>query len=358
MLRSLRVPDLFSGITSNIAFHFPDKGVNTGSLLDEMTGGLSVRAGCPDRVLELNDVFVVPGRDFQCLYDGDGRRISESRVWRGDGEYIDSDHERIKLPSEFARIDEPVLYLSSYFNHWGHFLTESLSRLWARAAHPELRHLAVCFAGLSRPREQDINPAAFFHAPSAEMRFIEARAPARLAKCFVPAPSFINRACAHRAHLLAPREIAEAYLAGEARTASDQPVYLSRARIANGGRVINNEAEVETLLAKAGVTIVHPERLTLREQIVLFNTRKTFIGCVGSAFHTTMFALAGPGLTTHVLSQKWHNRNCLMMDAIVGNASHYVSVLQRVPAQRAEREVEFEIDVPFAAEYFRGAGII
>jgi hypothetical protein len=42
-----------------------------------------------------------------------------------------------------------MMYLSYFQNHWGHFLTESISRLWPKIAFPELIDISTLYAGLA-----------------------------------------------------------------------------------------------------------------------------------------------------------------------------------------------------------------
>jgi capsular polysaccharide biosynthesis protein len=359
-LRSQAYPELFPAAPSDIWFH--DRAGAPALLASEIAAGLNVTGGAPGAIFEIDDVFVVPGPKSACLYDKDGRRIDESCVVRGAEravEYVESDRERIVIPDHYATVAEPVLFLSTYFKHWGHFLTESTSRLWARSAHPELRELPVCFADFTRKHQANANAAAFLASLSAPpLRFIEPTGPARIAKCFVPAASFVNRRSARAAHLFAAREVAETSLGAARAGTTAQPVYLSRSRLAIANRAIGNERELEEILAKAGVAIVHPQELTLAEQIAVFNRHKTFIGCIGSAFHNTVFALKGGDVTTHVLSQRWRNQNYLMLDAIVGNRANYLSALRRASPSSVTSGVEFQIDMPMAIAYFREAGMI
>src|SRR6202041_3545870 len=77
------------------------------------------------------------------LYDKTGLRIPESCVRRRQdlSAYIRAGAETIDVPSDVITIDDPILYLCSVANQWGHFLTEGISRLWALAVYPDLAKL-------------------------------------------------------------------------------------------------------------------------------------------------------------------------------------------------------------------------
>jgi capsular polysaccharide biosynthesis protein len=361
MLKTRSEPSLFKQVPHDISFHYPQSLDDFEASLARMASGLEVRTGYPDHILELDDVFLSPGVSTSCLYDSRGFRIPESCVRRGEDleDYVGADQIRITPPTDYATVSRPVLYLSMFFRHWGHFLTESTSRLWARSAHPELSGLDVCFAGFAQGFKRVANAESFLASVAAPPRLLPARGVARIAKCFVPAPSFVNRAAAHVGHLTATREVAATLLPRERPRLSARPVYLSRSRLANVDRAIVNEKEFEAVLARGGVRIAHPQDMSLREQIVLFNTHAVLLGCAGSALHNLMFALAGREITTYILSEGAPNRNCLMIDAIVGNASRYLCVLRSAattdPTSTARR---LEIDIDATTEYLVSSGVL
>ncbi len=93
-------------------------------------------------LLELRDVLYLP--DARCLYRADGARIEESRVT-----YIEPDAPAwfnadktdlieqttmplwIEPPPAPARITEPALFLGEVHDHYGHFITDTMTRMWA-----------------------------------------------------------------------------------------------------------------------------------------------------------------------------------------------------------------------------------
>ena len=72
----------------------------------------------------------IPG--YHNLYDNNGVRIEESCIRRGvdNNEYVLSGPKTIELPRPKNVISGVSFYCSWIFNHWGHLLTESVSRLW------------------------------------------------------------------------------------------------------------------------------------------------------------------------------------------------------------------------------------
>lgn len=70
-------------------------------------------------------------------------------------------------------------------------------------------------------------------------------------------------------------------------------LYVSRRRLAAGSSVSNAE-QVERLVRQRGYRVVHPETMTLDEQVSVFSQARLVVGEYGSALHNTVFS---PALT-------------------------------------------------------------
>ena len=80
-----------------------------------------------------------------------------------------------------------------------------------------------------------------------------------------------------------------------------QNPYISRSRLPDGLRRIEREAELDQLLLNRGWTVIHPEQLSVNEQLRHLRQAQVIAGPLGSAFHL-LFAFgslpAGPLLLT------------------------------------------------------------
>jgi capsular polysaccharide biosynthesis protein len=68
-------------------------------------------------------------------------------------------------------------------------------------------------------------------------------------------------------------------------------IYLSRAKVDN--RRIANEEAVEDAFRRLGFEVVHPEELTLSQQIEAFYGARVFAGFSGSGLHNCVFMAPG-----------------------------------------------------------------
>ena len=316
---------------------------------------ISIIQGHPATLLEVDEAFWMPG--MLCLYDKQGNRIDASCIRRGPGltEYLKAGPETITVPKACAIIRKPLLYLSWVQAHWGHFLTEGVSRLWARSLYPDLKKIR-CLSCAPFPETAAVAEyLAALGISSEQVRHFQV--PVRLDKCFIPAASFANRGEAYSVHLRVSQEVVLAAAAahGDARGSSQQAVFLSRSRLGSE-RVTRRELELEQVLANRGIRIAHPEQLSLAEQIHLFNAHQTFIGCWGSAFHGLCLARAPERITTHVIIDTVPNANYLMFDALLECRSNYIQALHTtagtVPGS------DFTIDVEAVLTHLRNVGCI
>ena len=70
-------------------------------------------------------------------------------------------------------------------------------------------------------------------------------------------------------------------------------VYLSRTRVPGAWHRLTNETEVEDTFRAAGFAIVHPQELTLAEQLAIYQGVDCLAGQYSSALHNALFARRG-----------------------------------------------------------------
>ena len=122
----------------------------------------------------------------------------------------------------------------------------------------------------------------------------------------------------HAAHLEVTRTIARHLLRDGATKQNARPVYLSRTRLRSSGRTILGEEAVEQYCRSRGFLVVHPERMSLRNQVQLFNTHETFVGVLGSAFHSTLFRLVGPARHVYLYDSGRARPTYRLIDELMG----------------------------------------
>lgn len=289
---------------------------------------IEFRPGTPEPLLELRDVVFFPR--WASLYDATGRRIDETCVRRSPRLVVQehfSGPPSMPVPRQVPVVEGPVLFLGKQFDHWGHFLTEGISRFWPLGSDPALADLPILAPGLEKIAPEHNVMACLRDSDLPLDQVLRPAGPVRLARCLVPMPSFTNRAQVFDGHARFPQAAGERVLAGTAPPRSDQPVYLSRTRLSHKAHnTPEGEAALEAGLAARGVLVVHPQELSYAEQVRIYRGHRRFIGCSGSAFFNTAFARPKE-VATYALRIGLPHPTYLMMDAILGVEAHYLDTL-------------------------------
>ncbi len=250
----------------------------------------------PDRPLShatFEDALVVPTRSRAlmrvdaCAFDAAGRPIADSllsRTWRK-SVGTPPDIVRIDL-SRVETIEAPHLYGGPFFDHFGHFLLESLARAWAVE---EVGALPMVWVSGGPPRPYQAEVLAMLGLTGGQV-FPES--PVRFRRLVVPMGGFRIQGQFHPRHarFLARHETAAR---GGGR------VWLSRAGIAPE-RQSGGEAALQAALAARGWRVVAPETLSLTAQLDLLAGAEVVAGLEGSAFHAAVL-LARPAAPLIVL---------------------------------------------------------
>jgi len=338
-----------SRTTENIKYHYAG---DPHYPVDQHGKEFQVFDGAPARIVEIADAYFVPGA--MSLYDRNGVRIPESCIRRGKGlvEFFHAGPETVSLPTEFVTVSEPLVYLSWLPDHWGDFLTEGTSRLWALFEYPELARIPGFFFS-SRPVHD--NMTDFIKSLSLSIRvggYALDRC-IKFRKLFIPMPSFCNRGEAYSVHRKPASAVVDAHLRERSPQVSEQPVFLSRSRVISD-RTIQNQEALENALAREGFLIVYPEEMNLAEQIMLFNQHHHFYGCWGSAFHTAVLSRSPGSIATQIICYGIPNVNFLMFDSILGSDANYVRSMFFVPGEQLWPHYNLTIDVELALSYYQG----
>jgi hypothetical protein len=183
-----------------------------------------------------------------------------------------------------------AVYLGWYFCHHGHFLIESLSRFWA------LRHLyepgmKLLFHVPEADRELGVSDTHFrvFEAFSVRPEdIVLARDHYRVDLLIAPEQAATLDTSTHQVMNAVYERISESIL-GDYAGPTPEKLYVSRARLPHFKKKSVNEEETEAVFRQHGFEILHPEEMTLFDQIAAFRGATLIAGCPGSGIHATVF---------------------------------------------------------------------
>lgn len=226
-------------------------------------------------------------------------------------------------------LDDPVplagtwVHLDSEFpGHFGHLLTEQLSRMWAwpRILQEEARPRVLLSTRTPRPAlhafERDVLGA--FGVAEDDVRIIDG--PVRVERLLSATPMLAQPRWVHPGIEEAWRTAGAALAAGAAPRAWPRRLFCARRP---GKRSCHNAAEVEALFADEGFAVVYPEEYPLAEQAAMFRAADVVAGYAGAA----MFNLCWTGAPKDVVllvPDSYTAENEYLMAAVQGHRLNVV----------------------------------
>lgn len=299
------------------------------NLSDSVWGNHSVVSGRP-RVEGYQNAHLIPLRGYPDddpkwgAYDCEGRLIELAAYKRGPGRQLLGQAEAMDRQTEFCNVDVFGIYAGLNIPHYGHYLLSTLSRHWydLKKLHPGAKIYYHVMEGLehwfSRPFVSRTMTALGLRVED----FTPIDRPLRVRTLIVPGPAFIEQSQAHTVYGDTGQMIGEVLL-GKPVPLRPEPVYLSKEHLASGVWKATNESQLVDELRGAGVRIVYPETLDLRDQIRIFAEHRTIIGLAGSGLHTSLLSDGGKRIIA-LCPLPSINSNFLLLDRIKGNDGHYL----------------------------------
>lgn len=271
-----------------------------------------------------------------------------------------------KLASRICGGERPV-FAGYCFPHYGHFITETLSRLWL----PVSPQQAVILLASGRMSQSITTDNAFAALPAFVQQLLAAAGitcvhlladPAHLPRgsCLVPWPLFQTRYSIHPEYTRLLSELGTRVKLArfQSGTMAETPssakrVYLARNKLRSGLRPLRNEERVMACFEQHGFSIIHPERLAFDDQIAILEQAEIIAGFAGSALHTVAFT-SSPRQLICLSCEHTINSNFLLFSSARGDRSQALFL----EASRYERGTgktpEFAITasaVEFTAQY-------
>lgn len=211
--------------------------------------------------------------------------------------YCSSRHIKVKRLDESVRyslpglpsakiettVREGIFFDNEYPDEYGHFLLETLSRVWALLEFPELRGLPLFSSA------RNLGMIEFFLKllGLGDVTVLPVSAPLRVKKLWIASQSYLlGKGYTPEARAIYMR----------LNTSSTQPgkpmkIFLSRRGLStNTGRVLINEAHVEEVFTRHGFQVVRPQDLSFGEQISCYSRSRALGGPSGTAMFNRIFS--------------------------------------------------------------------
>lgn len=278
------------------------------------------------------------------VYDAAGDLVPQSqRHWKGDApQPVAVDPESIQVPQPERTLDGRWVFAGHWALHFGHFLVEVLTNLWTPEAQasdgivvmrgpgrgaPPYGGEGMSAADL-RPWQAELLDLAGLGGREVMICFYQ---PVRVERLLVPERPVLIKHWVRPEALDAWRRVSETV--GERGPA--EKVFFSRSKFnALTGRSATGDlrtapewdTHLDEAFAAAGFDVVHPEELSVREQIRIVRGARVVAGSSGSALHLSCFA--EPGTKVLVVGDQRARRGALhtqrAIDAACGHLEAFV----------------------------------
>jgi len=247
-------------------------------------GGLPYGEHRTGHLLLAGDRFIVPDSHFA---RGPLRSLPSELV----ASVGEPEREAFQLNYDSAGIAaRPGLYYfgGAAWGHFGHFLLESLSRWWLLARLPESVRTELRFVLYNeQPLESwQLELLAGLGVRAEQLVYLTE--PMRFEQMIVPSAAYSLHSAVASAQAETWERIGQAYDRGD----GPERVYLSRSRFTRH-RTLVGEAEVERRFQAYDFTVVHPEELSIAEQVAVIRQAQLIAGSAGSAMYLSAFARRG-----------------------------------------------------------------
>jgi len=220
--------------------------------------------------------------------------------------------------SEPESLPGSYFYLDSEFaGHFGHALTEQVSRLWgwsaAKQAFPDLKVLTSFRGGRRRLNQVE---RGLFSAVGIEPRDVVAvGGPTRVERLVAATPMFSQPDYAHPEIEELWTRVGNALEAAAPTRDYPERIFCSRR---SQSRVCHNASEVEARFVEHGFHVVYPEDHPVAEQVAMFRRAKVVAGFAGSALFTLCLC-DRPKRVVMISSEAYTARNEYMIAAVRGH---------------------------------------
>jgi capsular polysaccharide biosynthesis protein len=223
-----------------------------------------------------------------CVYDNNGTLLKEhSRNGGQRGDRLKSRCDtRISVDyTSAAKIGGSSLFIGNVFSHYGHFITETISRCWPSLEEYD-HFVGFPVAGHNMVRPLEYHKEFFVRLGIDPDRIILVRESTVCARLHIPQQLWIVNDHANRRL----RDI-YARIRSTIRPKKNSRVFFSRGP--NLATRIANTQAVQQVFAAHGFTIQYPERLPVEEQLAYCAGAEFLGGFSGSALHNCLFSQPG-----------------------------------------------------------------
>lgn len=249
--------------------------------------------------------YILPRKQIGCYpYTGIGGCLNSNREFIQESADFDLPKENDSFKYKFGGsyefkkydfLDKKVVYIGLCQMHWGHFLIDSIHRLWYLIENNE--DVLVAFSGIDGNdeytwRNNYLELLNLFGISSD--RIIVISNPTMISELIVPEPSiWPGKWYTLEYKSIFEHIIKNAKLRFDIDKKTYDKVYFSRTKIADIQKQEYGENDIEKTFRDIGYKVFYPEQLSLLEQIFIIHNAKSIASLSGTISHQILFAKDG-----------------------------------------------------------------
>ncbi len=216
-------------------------------------------------------------------------------------------------PKELELFSDEVIFGGILVCHFGHFITECLSRMWYVVENPEDRRRVVFIMLKTSPLQELKNWVyQFFDLLGLpEDRVVILEKPAQFRAVLVPDQSVRIKYDYTREFMLPFKHIAR-----RIRPFNAKKLFLTRGKNLKSAMTLVNQEYFEQFFQQRGFQVIAPEELSVIDQIALITGADEVATFLGTLAHWSLFSHVGAKWTFLNRVDEIASRQCLINDAV------------------------------------------
>lgn len=290
----------------------------------------------------------------------EGRLVEDSVTWRGPNPVTIAP----AMPTgEIAELKGTWMFLGPLFGHFGHFLVESICRIWAfDRLRDQIDGVIYVPKFQNRPDHVANVYRPFLQALGVTAPMLNLEDPTRVERLFVPRQGFgmfqmIEGAPEYRDYV-------RRFAGKGIEPAGAEKIYISRSALPAIRGSVLCEKRLEAYLEAEGYTVFHPQKHSFDAQIAAYRAARQIVGVDCSPLH--LLALVGDaGQKVGVIARRDGDLDqyfARQIRAFQGAEAHAINHLTRnwieADATRPSRTSWGEVDFPALHRSLLEAGLI
>lgn len=191
-----------------------------------------------------------------------------------------------------------VVYGGFMRHQWGHFIVNTMSRIWFLYAHPEIEYDKIVFSlPPHEPHRLNDNFREFFEKLGLLDRIEFISGPTAYSKVIVPELSWsLQHHYSEEFNLVYDALIQKVLADKDCTTETFEKVFFTRSQLEKSKNCEIGIEFLDEFFGKNGFKVIAPETLTLSQMILVMQNAKVVAGASGTTVHNILFGKHGQKL--------------------------------------------------------------